>query len=67
MIGHKICFYGEIQIINPKLSCLPLLIWSTALGTTEIDGLPGTSGVEQIVVVVGPECYLSQIGKSPTN
>ena len=22
MIGHKICFYGEIQIIIPKLSLL---------------------------------------------
>ena len=27
MIGHKICFYGEIWLIIPKL--LPLLIWST--------------------------------------
>ena len=29
MRGHKICFYGEIWLIIPKLSLLPLLIWST--------------------------------------
>ena len=29
MMGHKICFYGEIWIIIPKLSLLPLLILST--------------------------------------
>ena len=29
MIGHKIYFYGEIWLIIPKLSLLPLLIWST--------------------------------------
>ena len=29
MRGHKICFNGEMWIIIPKLSMLPLLIWST--------------------------------------
>ena len=29
MMGHKICFYGEIWLIISKLSLLPLLIWST--------------------------------------
>ena len=29
MMGHKIWFYGEIWLIIPKLSLLPLLIWST--------------------------------------
>ena len=29
--GHKICFYGEMWIIIPKLFQLPLLIWSTIL------------------------------------
>ena len=28
MIGHKICFYGEIRKIIFELSLLPLLIWS---------------------------------------
>ena len=28
-MGHKICFYGEIWLIIPKLSLLSLLIWST--------------------------------------
>ena len=32
MMGHKICFYGEIWLIIPKLSLLPLLIWSTGEG-----------------------------------
>ena len=29
MMGQKICFYGEIWLIIPILSLLPLLIWST--------------------------------------
>ena len=29
MMGHNIYFYGEIWLIIPKLSLLPLLIWST--------------------------------------
>ena len=29
MMGHKICFCGEIWLIIPKLSLLSLLIWST--------------------------------------
>ena len=29
MIGHKISFYGKLGIIIPKLSLLPILIWST--------------------------------------
>ena len=32
MMGHKICFYVELLLIIPKLSLLPLLIWSTAIG-----------------------------------
>ena len=31
MMGHKIFFYGEIRLISPKLSLLPLPTWSTAL------------------------------------
>ena len=29
MMGHKTCFHGEIWLIIPKLSLLPLLIWSS--------------------------------------
>ena len=29
MVGHKICFYGKLWLIMPKLSLFPLLIWST--------------------------------------
>ena len=29
MRGHNICFHEEIWIIIPKLSLLPLLIWTT--------------------------------------
>ena len=29
MIGHKICFNGEILMIIPKISVIPLLICST--------------------------------------
>ena len=35
MMGHKICFYGEIWPIILKLSMLPLLIWSTDLYTVQ--------------------------------
>ena len=31
MMGHKICFSGEIRLIIPKLSLLPLFICSTGL------------------------------------
>ena len=34
MMGHKICFYGEIWLIIPKLSVLPFLIWTTAADDT---------------------------------
>ena len=27
-MGHKICFYGEIWLIIPKLALLPLPTWS---------------------------------------
>ena len=33
MVGHKICFYGEIWLIIPKLSMLPLLIWNSGCDT----------------------------------
>ena len=29
MMGHKICFSGEIWLIIPKLSLLSSLTWST--------------------------------------
>ena len=29
MMGHKVCFYGELWLIIPKLSLLSPLIWST--------------------------------------
>ena len=31
MMGHIICFYREMWLIIPKLSLLPLLIWSTGV------------------------------------
>ena len=31
MIGHKICFNVEILLIIPKLSFIPLLMWSTVI------------------------------------
>ena len=34
MTGHKIFLYGEIWLIIPKLSPLPLLIWSTDVYVT---------------------------------
>ena len=30
-MGHKIGFYGELRLIIPKLSLLPILDWSTGL------------------------------------
>ena len=37
MVGHKICFYRQLWIIIPKLSLLPILMWSIELNYT--DGL----------------------------
>ena len=31
MMGHKICFNGEKRLIIPKLSLLPLLIWTNVI------------------------------------
>ena len=36
MMGHKNVFYGEIWLLIPKLSLLPLLIWSTEFLSTPI-------------------------------
>ena len=33
MMDHKICLHGEIWLITPKLSLLPLPIWSTVEGS----------------------------------
>ena len=35
MMGHKICFYAEIWLIIPKLSLIPLPIWTTGEGDYE--------------------------------
>ena len=32
MMGHKICFYGKILVIIPKLPQFPYLIWSPGSG-----------------------------------
>ena len=40
MMGHKIWFFGETWLIIPKLSLLPLLIWST---DTTLSSLTGTA------------------------
>ena len=31
MMGHNICLKGVLGKIIPKISCLPLLIWSTGI------------------------------------
>ena len=43
MKGHNVCFNGKILKIIPKLSLLPLLIWSTVLS------FYGTSNVQVYV------------------
>ena len=37
MVGHKIIFYGEIRLIIPKLSLLPLFIRSSVKFILRID------------------------------
>ena len=37
MRGHNICFNGKIRKITPKLSPLPLLIWSTGVTIVRLD------------------------------
>ena len=38
MMGHKICFYGEIWLIIPKLSLLPFHIWSIDFREHKVGG-----------------------------
>ena len=51
MRGHKVCFNGKIRKIIPKLSLLPLLIWSTVKAaktkTTEFENLTDPDEVDQ--------------------
>ena len=35
--GFKTCFYGEVLLIIPKLSLLPLFIWSTGNNCTDTE------------------------------
>ena len=37
------------------------------IGSCEIDGLPGTSAVELLVAVAGPDCLLFGMGINHTN
>ena len=39
MMGHKICFYGEIRLILPKFSLLSPLIWSTVILRQDLGNL----------------------------
>ena len=56
MMGHKICFYGEIWIIIPKLSLLPLLIWSTGKSS-----LPGNYHLEKAYRLSSTNCIFLQL------
>ena len=47
MMGHKICFNGAIWLVIPKLSLLPLLIWSTGVSNY---GYVPQSHLENIVM-----------------
>ena len=62
MMGHKICFYGEIWLIIPKLSLLPLLMWSTAIWNQTIDWLPEVSVVELLLALEELEYIILCLG-----
>ena len=57
MMCHKICFYGDIWIIIPKLSLLLLLIWSTdnylAINLVSLS----QNGLDEIVLMMGHKIY----------
>ena len=55
MMGHKICFYGEIWRIIPKLSLLPLLIWST--GKKILDFMISGSLFGHLILVQMNMCF----------
>ena len=59
MVGHKICFYGEMWLIIPKLSLLPLLIWSTEGGIDILGIVSLVSGLQ--FRVFGEGGYISRI------
>ena len=39
MMGHKICFYGEIWLIISQLSLLSLLVWTTVIPLAHTTGM----------------------------
>ena len=45
MMGHKKCFYGEIWLIIPILSLLPLLTWKPGRVAQSVGHLTRKSGV----------------------
>ena len=61
MMDHKICFYGEMWLIIPKLSLLPLLIWSIVAGmANNVDPDPTPSGAVWHKSALSIPNYLSQ-------
>ena len=46
LMGHNICFYGEMRLIIFELSLLPFLIWSTGLPFVLLIFGTGTSSWE---------------------
>ena len=47
MMGHKICLYGEIWLIIPKLSLLPFLIWRLVIYLKDTDGMANSVDPDQ--------------------
>ena len=53
MMGRKICFHGEMWVIIPKLSLLPLLICTTVVLTLLNSELPNLYVVFAILSAIG--------------
>ena len=60
MMGHKICFYGEIWLIIPKLSPLPLLIWSPGMADNVDPDQTAPSGAVRSGSAMFAQTYLPQ-------
>ena len=60
MVDHNtcICFYGEIWLIIPKLSLLPLLIWSTVCDMINVLSMAS----KKLNMESGDKCGLTHIG-----
>ena len=59
MVGHNLCFYVKLWKIIPKLSLLPLLIWSTG-SSDELFSMPDQNQTAQKILMLATSYVLME-------